>query len=72
MKHVPSWLVLVGLSMLSVWQGRVGLALGLAAVKVALLGLDFMELRWANPALRWGFLAFSGAGLAAVALVLRS
>lgn len=44
---VAVWLSLLGASALSVWLGRLGPALALAAVKAILVGLQFMELNHA-------------------------
>lgn len=43
-----TWVLLVGLTLTSFAVGRFGVALGLAATKAILVGLEFMELREAH------------------------
>ena len=42
------WLLLVGLAIASVMSGKLVVALGLACVKAALVGAEYMELRLAH------------------------
>jgi hypothetical protein len=67
--RLVTWGALVAASVASMLVGRVGVALGLAAFKAALLGLSFMELRGAaRPhAVAWlGFVAGVAGLLAAL------
>ncbi len=48
--RLATWLALVVLTAVSLFDGRLGLALVLAGVKALLLGFEFMELRFAARA----------------------
>lgn len=52
------WLALGSLSVLSVLQGRVQVALMLAGLKALLVGLEFMELRHAARVHAAGYVLF--------------
>jgi len=52
-----TWVLLVGLALSSFAFGQFGVALGLAATKALLVGLEFMELRGAHRLHAAGFAA---------------
>jgi hypothetical protein len=63
------YIALVGLALLASISGQLALALGLGGIKACLVGSEYMELRWAHPAHRFGFAAGIGALVLALSLV---
>lgn len=64
-----SWLTLVALSIVSVAMGRLSVALMLGALKAALVGLEFMELRHAARVHAAAYMLFLGVVLVALELL---
>jgi hypothetical protein len=58
MSRLVTWLVLLAFSSAAVWDGRLGVALGLGALKALLVGAEFMELRHAHRLHAAAFAAF--------------
>lgn len=70
MSRLITWILLLACSITAVWSGRLGIALGLGAVKALLVGFEFMELRYAHRLHATAFAIFVilmalGAGLLA-------